>query len=171
MKKHGLRGLALALALLLSVSVLQLQPERAAAEEAEGLRISELMHKNKASLRDEDGDFPDWIELTNVSDETISLKGVRISDREGRWGWGLPDRSMEPGERLIVFDHGRVVMDGSPEEVFSRPEELIAIGLAVPQATSVAMALRSRGLALEGAVYTHEQLLAAILKAKEAAAC
>ena len=74
-------------------------------------------------------------------------------------------------ERLIVFDHGRIVMDGSPEEVFARPEELIAIGLAVPQATTVAMALRERGLKLDGAVYTHEQLLAAVLKAKEAAAC
>ena len=74
-------------------------------------------------------------------------------------------------ERLIVFDHGRIVMDGSPEEIFSRPEELIAIGLAVPQATSVAMALRARGLELDRAVYTHEQLLAAILRAKEAAAC
>ena len=74
-------------------------------------------------------------------------------------------------ERLIVFDHGHIAMDGTPEEIFSRPEELIAIGLAVPQATSVAMALRERGLELEGAVYTHEQLLAAILKAKEAAAC
>ena len=74
-------------------------------------------------------------------------------------------------ERLIVFDHGHVVMDGTPEEVFSRPEELVGIGLAVPQATSLAMALRRRGLELDGAVYTHEQLLAAILKAKEAAAC
>jgi energy-coupling factor transport system ATP-binding protein len=74
-------------------------------------------------------------------------------------------------ERLIVFDHGHLVMDGTPEEVFSRPEELIAIGLAVPQATSIAMALRERGLSLEGSVYTHEQLLAAIVKAKEAAAC
>ena len=74
-------------------------------------------------------------------------------------------------ERLIVFDHGHVVMDGTPEEVFSRPEELVGIGLAVPQATSLAMALRRRGLELDGAVYTHEQLLAAILKAKEVAAC
>ena len=74
-------------------------------------------------------------------------------------------------ERLIVFDHGRLVMDGTPEEIFSRPEELIAIGLAVPQATSIAMALRERGLELDASVYTHEQLLAAILKAKEASAC
>ena len=74
-------------------------------------------------------------------------------------------------ERLIVFDHGHLVMDGTPEEVFSRPQELIDIGLSVPQSTAIAMALRDKGLSLEGAVYTHEQLLAAIRKAKEAAAC
>ena len=74
-------------------------------------------------------------------------------------------------ERLIVFDHGGVVMDGTPEEVFSRPQELIQIGLAVPQATAIAMALQEKGLALQGAVYTHEQLLQAIEAAKGATAC
>ena len=74
-------------------------------------------------------------------------------------------------ERLIVFDHGRVVMDGTPEEVFSRPQELIQIGLAVPQSTAIAMALQEKGLALQGAVYTHEQLLMAIEAAKGATAC
>ena len=74
-------------------------------------------------------------------------------------------------ERLIVFDHGHVVMDGTPEAVFSRPQELIDIGLAVPQSTAIAMALQERGLALRGAVYTHEQLLAAIEEAKGASAC
>lgn len=74
-------------------------------------------------------------------------------------------------ERLIVFDHGQIAMDGTPEEVFSRPQELLDIGLAVPQATAAAMALRERGLELTDAVYTHEQLMAAILRAKGAAAC
>ena len=74
-------------------------------------------------------------------------------------------------ERLIVFDHGHVVMDGTPEEVFSRPQELIGIGLAVPQSTAIAMALQEKGLALKGAVYTHEQLLQAIEAAKGAALC
>ena len=74
-------------------------------------------------------------------------------------------------ERLIVFDHGGVVMDGTPEEVFSHPQELIQIGLAVPQATAIAMALQEKGLALQGAVYTHEQLLKAIEAAKGATAC
>ncbi len=70
--------------------------------------------------------------------------------------------------RLIVFDHGRVAMDGTPEEVFSRPRELISIGLAVPQATALAMELRALGVKLPEAIYTHEQLLAAV---KEVRGC
>ena len=81
------------------------------------------------------------------------------------------DDAARLAQRLLVFDHGRVAMDGTPEEVFSRPEELVRMGLAVPRATAIAMALRERGVALEGAIYTHEQLKAAVLKAKEAGAC
>ena len=74
-------------------------------------------------------------------------------------------------ERILVFDKGHVVMDGTPEEVFSRPEELTGIGLDVPHATELAMALRRRGVALPESIYTHEQLLAAILNIKEAGKC
>ena len=74
-------------------------------------------------------------------------------------------------ERLLVFDHGRVAMDGTPEEIFSRPQELVNIGLAVPRATAIAMALEKRGIKLAGSIYTHEQLKAAILKARGAGAC
>lgn len=74
-------------------------------------------------------------------------------------------------ERLLVFDHGRVAMDGTPEEIFSRPQELVNIGLAVPRATAIAMALEKRGIKLADSIYTHEQLKAAILKARGAGAC
>ncbi len=73
--------------------------------------------------------------------------------------------------RLIVFDHGHVVMDGTPEEVFSRSAELRAIGLNVPKVTELAEALRAQGIPLEGSVFTREQLLAAVLKAGEVPAC
>ena len=69
-------------------------------------------------------------------------------------------------ERLLVFNGGRLVMDGAPEEIFSRPQELIAMGLAVPRPTAIAVALRERGVELEGPIYTHEQLKAAVLKAR-----
>ena len=74
-------------------------------------------------------------------------------------------------ERIIVFSHGRVVMDGSAGEVFSRAEELIEIGLSVPHATELAMALKKQGLKLPEGIYTHEQLLSAILEIRGAAVC
>ena len=74
-------------------------------------------------------------------------------------------------QRLIVFSHGRVVMDGSAGEVFSRAQELIDIGLDVPHATALALALRKQGLPLPEGIYTHEQLLSAILEIRGAAVC
>lgn len=74
-------------------------------------------------------------------------------------------------QRIIVFSHGRVVMDGSAGEVFSRAEELMAIGLDVPRATALAMALKKQGLALPDGIYTHEQLLAAVLENRGAKPC
>lgn len=74
-------------------------------------------------------------------------------------------------DRLIVFNRGRIELDGSPEEVFSRPEELKAIGLSVPAPTELAMALRRRGVKIEGSVYTTEQLIAALSGKRGCALC
>ena len=81
------------------------------------------------------------------------------------------DDAARVAERLIVFDHGHIAMDGSPEQVFAQPEKLVSIGLNVPHAAAIAMALRQRGVALEGSIYTHAQLKAAILRAKEVGVC
>lgn len=74
-------------------------------------------------------------------------------------------------ERILVFNHGEIVMDGAPEQIFDKPEELIEIGLSVPHATEIAMELRARGVELNGAIYTHEQLKSAILAARGVGVC
>ena len=74
-------------------------------------------------------------------------------------------------ERIIVFSHGRIVMDGSAREVFSRAQELVEIGLDVPHATELAMQLKKRGLPLPDGIYTHEQLLSSLLELKGVASC
>lgn len=74
-------------------------------------------------------------------------------------------------QRIVVFHRGKVAMDGSPEEIFSHAEELMDIGLDIPHAAELAIALRREGLDLPGGIYTHEQLLAAILELKEGSAC
>ncbi|MDO5001362.1 MAG: energy-coupling factor transporter ATPase [Eubacteriales bacterium] len=74
-------------------------------------------------------------------------------------------------ERIIVFDHGKIAMDGTPEEIFSQPERLISMGLTVPHSTAVAMELRRLGLELPETVYTHEKLLSAVIGAGEVGKC
>ena len=66
--------------------------------------------------------------------------------------------------RIVVLDQKHIVMDGTPAEIFSRAEELESIGLGVPEVTRIAMALRRRGLPIDGAVYTQEALRAEILR-------
>ena len=74
-------------------------------------------------------------------------------------------------ERLIVLANASLVMDGTPEEVFSDPEKICSLGLNVPQSTQIAMALKEKGIVLKEPDFTHERLLNAILRVKEAAVC
>ncbi len=60
--------------------------------------------------------------------------------------------------RLVVFNEGRIAMDGSPAEVFERAEELTAMGLTVPKATEIALALRRRGVEIPDSIYTTNYL-------------
>ena len=70
-------------------------------------------------------------------------------------------------DRLVVMNRGKVVMDGTPQEVFSRPEELLEIGLTVPAATLIAMELRKRGIDIPDAIYTTAYLSKLLLARKE----
>jgi len=74
-------------------------------------------------------------------------------------------------ERIIVFDDGGIAMDGTPDEVFSRSQKLVEIGLSVPKAAELALALRRRNIPIPESVFTHEQLLDALLKAREGKSC
>lgn len=68
-------------------------------------------------------------------------------------------------DRILVMNGGSLFMQGAPEEIFSRPEELVAAGLDVPQCTSLVMALRKKGIAVEGDISTPELCADAICKA------
>jgi energy-coupling factor transport system ATP-binding protein len=69
-------------------------------------------------------------------------------------------------ERIVVMDHGRILMDGTPEDVFARADELIAAGLDVPQVTRVFLELKKRGVNVDTAVYTVEQAAAQLRSLK-----
>ena len=65
-------------------------------------------------------------------------------------------------ERVIVMNHGKVAMDGTPREIFSRGEELRPIGLDVPQAVELAQKLREKGFDVPEGIYKIEEVRAAV---------
>ena len=65
-------------------------------------------------------------------------------------------------ERVIVMNHGEVVMDGTPRDVFSCGEELRGMGLDVPQAVQLAQKLRERGYDIPEGIYRIEEVKEAI---------
>ena len=69
-------------------------------------------------------------------------------------------------QRLLVMANSKLVMDGTPAEVFARAEELLALGLDIPEITRIFVELRKCGLDVEP-VYTMDQAVAALKKLKE----
>ncbi|MCI9036626.1 MAG: energy-coupling factor transporter ATPase [Oscillospiraceae bacterium] len=76
------------------------------------------------------------------------------------------DEVAENVERIVVLADAGVVMSGTPHEVFSRAQELLDVGLNVPQVTQVAMALQRQGVAVDPAVYTVSALRAQLAALK-----
>ena len=97
-------------------------------------------------------------------EEILSL--IRGLHREAGTTIVMVSHSMDDvaslAERVIVMNHGEVVMDGVPREVFSRGEELRAMGLDVPQAVELAGKLRKKGFDVPEGIYRIEEVKAAI---------
>ena len=62
-------------------------------------------------------------------------------------------------DRIVLMDAGRIVMDGTPREIFAQPERVRALGLDVPLATDLAERLRHGGRDLPQDILTDEELL------------
>src|SRR3954471_22179133 len=63
--------------------------------------ITEFMAANGKTLADEDGDFPDWIEIYNAGTNTVNLLNWKLADRNNRWDF--PATNLPPNQFLIVF--------------------------------------------------------------------
>ena len=62
-------------------------------------------------------------------------------------------------DRVIVMDGGKVVMDGTPREIFSRVKELKTYSLDVPQVTELADELKEAGMELPDGILTIDELV------------
>lgn len=80
----------------------------------------------------------------------------------------LVSHSMEDvantARRIIVINHSQIAFDGGVAEVFSHADELVAMGLSVPQISLVVKKLRENGVDIDGDIYTVQGARDAILK-------
>ncbi len=87
----------------------------------------------------------------------------------------LVSHSMEEiarnADRIAVLSGARLLMEGTPPEVFARAGELMQVGLDVPQVTKVALALQKRGVPVGSDVYTVEELRRQIRALKGGGVC
>lgn len=69
-------------------------------------------------------------------------------------------------DRIFVMSKGSVVMQGTPKEIFSRPDELKEYGLRLPQISHLAYELKKAGLNIPDGIIDKEELKSEILKLK-----
>ena len=72
-------------------------------------------------------------------------------------------------QRLLVMNGAHLAMDGTPEQVFARAEELVEMGLDIPEITQVFLNLKKMGLPVTP-VYSGEQAVAQLKTLKGGAA-
>ena len=71
------------------------------------IRISELTAAQQLSAPDAFGQFPDWVELYNASQQTVDLSGWYLTDDPGQTQkWMIPSLVLKPGQREIIFCSG-----------------------------------------------------------------
>ena len=82
----------------------------------ENLVISEFVASNDESLRDQDGDSPDWIEIQNPASETVNLEGWFLTDDlDEPTKWEFPSVELGPNDFLVVFASGKDRRDPDDE--------------------------------------------------------
>ena len=75
---------------------------------SENILINEFMSSNATTIKDEDGEYSDWIELYNNSENEIDLYKYGISDDKDEPGkWIFPNIVMTPHSFLLVFASGK----------------------------------------------------------------
>ena len=89
------------------------------------------------------------------------LQAIRRLNAEERLTVVLITQSMDEAataRRVLVMYAGRIVMDGSPEEIFEQREQLRALGLDLPPVVEIAHRLRDQGIELSTGLLTVDTL-------------
>ena len=75
------------------------------------------------------------------------------------------DEAVE-GDRVIVMDNGKAVMEGKPREIFSKVEKMKEIGLDVPQVTELAYELKKEGIEISTEILNIDEMVEALCQLK-----
>ena len=67
-------------------------------------------------------------------------------------------------DKVFVMDSGKIVMQGTPKQVFSLVDELKALRLDVPQVTLLAWELKKRGMDIPDGILTVDELVEALCR-------
>ncbi|MDD6051797.1 MAG: lamin tail domain-containing protein [Clostridiales bacterium] len=69
----------------------------------QGLVISEVMASNRSAFPDENGEYPDWVEIWNSSENDIDMENVGLSDDDLSIKFLFPKMTLKAGERVVVY--------------------------------------------------------------------
>ncbi len=167
---------------------LGMQPERIRASVKEALEAVGMMEYRKSAPTRLSGGQKQRIAIAGVlamKPECIVLdEPTAMLDPKGRkevmktlWKLNKKDKMtvihithyMEEAvnaDRIIVMDHGKVVLEGTPRQVFTEVELLKQYGLDVPQMTELAYRLRKDGLNVPADILTTEEMVNALCQLK-----
>ena len=67
-------------------------------------------------------------------------------------------------DRIIVINDGKLLMDGTPDQIFAQRDALHAVGLEVPQCAELIHALRDAGVPIDGETLSSPEACADLLQ-------
>lgn len=77
------------------------------------------------------------------------------------------DDVAEIATKVLVINNARVAMYGTVPEIYARSEELVSMGLDIPQVTKIFLGLKENGIPVRTDVYTVEQARAQLRELRE----
>ena len=95
----------------------------------DGLVISEIMPSNARAVTDENGNYPDWVEIWNSTNRDMNLEGLGLSDRGDSIRFLFPAVTLAPDGRVVVFCDN--TNQANPDRPFHAKFKLSSVGETV----------------------------------------
>jgi len=79
---------------------------------AQSVQLNEIVSSNASTIFDEDGDYPDWIEIYNSGQSSFQLKGFGLSDDINKpFEWVFPEVELAPSSFFVLFASAKNRLD------------------------------------------------------------